>query len=1284
MTTSGAIDPSLIDGLAAAARSVPGVREAVAVVRQGTRTAVSDAPGASAPEASEAEAETEADGGDKPSSKTHGGPVHIPDGAATTLQEALRQAAELTPEKGTTFLRRDSAPDLQTYPELLAEAERVLAGLRAAGLEPGDAALFQFGDHRGYMTAFWACVLGGFVPTPVAVATTYAAHNEANRKLRGAWNLLGNPVVLTDAATAPALSAVRELWGESTVRILTVESLAAYEPDTDWYATTPDTPVINLLTSGSTGVPKCVQHTNASVAQRSWSVAQGRGYTSDDVSLIWMPLDHVTMVFYNIRDMFLRCSHVNGRIDDFLADPLLWLDWLQEYGATNTWAPNFAFALINEHADEIARRSWNLSHVKEFANGGEPVIAATSHRFLELLAPHGLPADAMAPAWGMSETCSGVTYSTQSRTDRTSGTLVVAPSSFDGDLRFLDGKERGGKDAVAFSTVGGPLPGVTIRIVDPDGQVLPEDRIGELQIRGVTMMRGYHGNAEANQASFDAEGWFRTGDLAFVHDGELVIAGRKKDQIVVRGANYIAHELENVVEEVEGVRVTFSAAAGVREPGEGSDRLVVFFVPVKWDAESLRRTCRDVRTRLGKEVGLAPDLLVPVTEAEFPKTASGKIQRAALVADLRAGRFADRIETESEEDESADTWFTARQWARLDAVAGDGDGDGSEGEGVRVVFAEEDEDEQVARLGLTGDQLVVVGKGDGYVQEGPGRFRVAPGDTEQIRRVFTRVAAQYGAIDSVVYGWPLPGPGDPADPAVRLTEVTTRFTGLVRALEGDEFGRPLLLLLTEGAVHVRPGDHVDLGVCALPGLVRTAVSELPHLTVRQLDLPADRAKWASAVQGELADRALAGVVAAREGLRWQPRLRPVPEEEATAGGAPFVPGGLYLVTGGLGGIAHDLAGYLLAAYGVRLLLVGRSPAEGDRAEALADLAALGQVTYERTDVADPVRLGAAVAAAEERYGRALDGVLHLAAADVSDQWANLERHTLARESEAAFTRQYAAKVAGTLAIAELLENRPGASLTLFGSVNGEFGGHSFGAYAAANTFLVGFADHWRHERGRDVRCLGWSVWENTGMNRGQSSAAARRRGFRSIDPDDGLRAFLTASGLPHHYLLIGLDLDNPVILAELATDELNAREVLVAYTADGTDPDTVRAALEPVLSELSVPVRLLEVAAIPTDAAGGVDTTQLLLDATPQPTGSTREFEEPVGDLERQIADIWAEVLGRPTVSRGDSFFDLGGNSLRATRLLARIGDELTVRLTTHELYENPTVAGMAAAISSG
>jgi acyl carrier protein len=153
------------------------------------------------------------------------------------------------------------------------------------------------------------------------------------------------------------------------------------------------------------------------------------------------------------------------------------------------------------------------------------------------------------------------------------------------------------------------------------------------------------------------------------------------------------------------------------------------------------------------------------------------------------------------------------------------------------------------------------------------------------------------------------------------------------------------------------------------------------------------------------------------------------------------------------------------------------------------------------------------------------------------------------------------------------------------------------------------------------------------------------------------------------------------MVAELVPQQLRISEIVLAYVAegDGADVGALRTALAASVAASPVPVRLAEVARIPRDAYGEVDTAQLLADAAPE--RARRQSTPPHEGLESELADLWSDALARTGIGRDESFFELGGNSLRATRLLALTEQKLGVRVTTQELYENPTVAGMAAVI---
>jgi acyl-CoA synthetase (AMP-forming)/AMP-acid ligase II/NAD(P)-dependent dehydrogenase (short-subunit alcohol dehydrogenase family) len=1272
------LEPEALVALERAAAAVPGVRRAVALPRY---RAVTPAARRGAGERREAVAATAeappAPARPRPPALADGGPLDPGPGHPRTLQDALRRAAADGAGRGVTYVLTDGATVTETYAGLLARAQRVLRGLRDAGVRPGESVLLQLDDARGFVGAFWACVLGGFLPAPVGVARDHSVEDAATRKLASAWRLLGRPLVVTESRLRGPVAALAATWDGGAARVEAVEDLGAGSEDARWHPVTPADPALDLLTSGSTGVPKCVRHRHRSVAamSRAWQLTGP--FDERDVSLNWMPLDHVgATVMYQVRSVFLRCHHVSARTDAFLAHPLRWLDWIDAHRVTDTWAPNFAFALVNEREAAVRGGAWDLSSLRFVGNGGEAVASRTAHQFLRLLAPHGLGGNVMQPIWGMSETCSGVTFSRLTRDDETAGVHLVDKRSLAGDLRFAAAGEAG---SVPFTEVGPPVPGVRLRIADEHDRTLPEDRVGRLQVAGETLMAGYHANPEANRESFTADGWFNTGDLAFLHAGSLTITGREKDLIVVNGANYLSYEVEAVVERVPGVEVTFAAAVGIFDPERGSDRLAVFFVPTPADPEARGQAVREIRSALAREIGLQPDVVLPLERAEFPKTASGKIQRAELGRALRDGRWDDRLAApapdEAQEGELP-AWFFEKVWRGADPARR------RSVEGPVALLMEGDPayaDAVAVRVAAAGGEAVVVRRAD-----------VEAGSPEAYGRLLDELERRHGRVRNLVHAWaatPWPaaspwaasGPGDLREP---LVSGLYSVLWLLQALAARGWSDAELLVVTQGGHAVREGDRVDPRKGGLGGLLRTAAAEETIRAVRHVDLePLPAAQWADRVLAELRTDAGDVVVAWRGAERLAPRLRAVAPPEGGPGQRGIARGGLYVLTGGLGGIGFELAQHLLAAHGTRLLVAGRSrvaEADGSPAgERLAELRLLGQVRYAALDVADREALAAEVDAAEAAFGRPLDGVLHLAGEALAG-WDDLERHLLRAESVEAFERMLRAKLHGTYALMHVLRERPQAELVLFSSVNGFFGGTSYGAYSAASSFLDALAERWARREGRPVRCLAWSRWADVGMNRASPTAdAAGRRGFRSIDPDRGLVSFLAALGRERGYLAIGLDARSEELLPALDAEQVEPAGVVVAFTADAPDFPAERV-------ERAVPgARCLQVAELP--AGDGLDRRALLAQVERAGgAGASRRFEEPRGDLEAAVAEAFREVLAAPRVGRQDSFFDLRGNSVRAVQVMASLNARLGSDLPLQALYRHPTVRELAAALAAG
>jgi acyl-CoA synthetase (AMP-forming)/AMP-acid ligase II len=1199
-----------------------------------------------------------------------GGPLHIPPGAPTTLTEAFLETARLQPDKGVTFVLADGSTVRKTYAVLLEEARSILTGLRANGLKPGDRVILQVGTLADHFSAFWACVLGGATPVTVAVAPSYHELNAVLNKLFNTWELLQHPVILTSDRLLDDVAGLEGLLGMRGLQAWSVDRMKRHAPAEAIHASRPTDLVFFQLTSGSTGIPKCIQETHRGIISHIHASQQFNGYTADDVTVNWLPMDHVVPILtVHLKDVYLGCDQVHAVPGWVLADPLHWLDLLETHRATLTWAPNFGFKLVSDAIDKAPGRKWDLSKVRYFMNAGEQVTVPVVRDFLARVAPFGVRARAMQPSFGMAEACTCMTY--QNDFDLPAGVHRFRKASLGGLLQPAD---RDDASAIQFVDLGPPVPGVQIRITDSSNRLVPEGTIGRFQIKGDVITPGYLNNDTANREAFVGDGWFNSGDLGFILDGRLTLTGREKEMIIVRGANFYCYEIEDVVNALEGVEPTFVAACAVDDVSKGTEGLAIFFVPTPAAVGSLPPLVKKIRAQVTANLGISPAYVIPVRKEEFPKTTSGKIQRTQLKKALLAGQYRDtlkRLDVLLGNANTVPSWFFRKVWRPkqlAEPVAPLPDG-------CSVIFCD--------RLGLgtaLGAELersvgpaVTVEPGTDFARLGPRHYSLRPDQPADYDRLLAELAGQGEKVRRVLHLWTYaPYAGEARD----LHELehargpgVYSFLFCCQALARSRatWSRVQLLAVSSHAQPARREDRVACDRTLIAGLVKAVNQEMPQLDCRHVDLlPGPANAGAQLLLRELQSSRDAEV-AYRDGRRLVARLEPVDPSALPKQPLPFAEGGLYLLSGGLGGIGVEVATYLLKHHRARLLLVGRSPLSDERAGAYQALRQLGEVRYEAVDVADVAGLRRVVEAAEAHWQRPLAGVIHLA--------GTYRDRLLADETCASLAEALRAKAEGAWALHQVLKARPGALFLGFSSVLSTFGGAMTGAYTAANRFLEALC-HDQRAAGMRSYCYSWSTWNEVGMSRGyQNKGPLRAKGVQDVAADQGLNSLRAGLAAGQPELFIGLDVANSNVRRHLEADTHRLKRLTAYYTAAA---EVARAGLE-VRDRFGVhsDCEFSRVVQMPRTAAGAID-RERLADAARRARRGEPERLAPRTEGERRIAAIWQELLGVPQVGVHDNFFELGGHSLLATKVVSRLRDAFGVDVSLQGLFEAPTVAALA------
>ena len=499
-----------------------------------------------------------------------------------------------------------------SYAKLDHRARCIATWLLAAG-KPGDRVLLAHAPGADFVPAFFGCLYAGMVAVP-AYPPRRTHHGD---RLLAILNDSGATLALGDAAGAAAGRALQssdERWKGLRWMEPDAEALEPLRPERQHRAKAGDVAFLQY-TSGSTGDPKGVMVTHGNLRHNTAVMARAFGFGPGSVMVSWLPLFHdMGLILGLLEPLYAGIPTVLMPPNAFLQAPMKWLQAISRWKGTHTAAPNFAYELCAAKAAEAAQAGLDLSTWRCAVNGAEPVRAETLQRFQAAFEPYGLKAGVQHPSYGLAE-----------------GTLYVSggPGHRPGAAAIFCGQARGQR----------------VRIVDPASlQPCPPGGSGEIWVQGPSVAAGYWGRPQASAETFGAqlEGhagtWLRSGDLGRLEQGQLVISGRLKDLIILRGVNHYPQDIEATVQAVSSdLRPGSGAAFAV--PSSDGEAVALVQEVVRHPKQPLAALADAIVEAVARVHGLHLQSLSLVAAGSVGRTSSGKIQRRACKQELLAGRL---------------------------------------------------------------------------------------------------------------------------------------------------------------------------------------------------------------------------------------------------------------------------------------------------------------------------------------------------------------------------------------------------------------------------------------------------------------------------------------------------------------------------------------------------------------------------------------------------------------------------------------------------------------------
>jgi fatty-acyl-CoA synthase len=556
-----------------------------------------------------------------------------------TLAQKLLQLNEITPQSIAVRLLYNQEPErVITYSHLLHGSAGYTAALRDAGIQPGEVVILILQHGEDLLYAFFGAILQGSIPAIMPFLTEKLSPQQYRLSIKSLFEITRPAAVMTyPEFLGEVQQAVKP---EGSVRAVLVSNQIIAQPDLDYSHSesglkrSPNDIALLQHSSGTTGLQKGVALSHKAIFNQLENYSRALKLNASDVIVSWLPLYHdMGLIAGFLLPILSNVPLVLLSPFDWVRAPHKLLHAVTRYKGTLSWLPNFAYNFCTQKIRPRELEGIDLSTWRAVSNCSEPMYWKSHQMFLDRFQPYGFHSYALTTCYAMAENVFAVS---QGGIDQPVTLDQISRRGLLVDRIAIPPKTH--EDAINMLSAGLPINNTQVRILNQHHSKVADRHLGEIAISSDCMLTGYYNRPGLSNKAFH-DGWYLTGDLGYIAQGEVYITGRKKDLIIVGGKNIYPQDLENLACEVNGVHPGRVVAFGIPNEAAGTEDVVIIAEVDMVDKDvvdhdfvnspELDRISDEIRVRVTRGSDIALRLVKLVKRGWLIKTSSGKIARSA-------------------------------------------------------------------------------------------------------------------------------------------------------------------------------------------------------------------------------------------------------------------------------------------------------------------------------------------------------------------------------------------------------------------------------------------------------------------------------------------------------------------------------------------------------------------------------------------------------------------------------------------------------------------------------